>query len=623
MATIALTRPIPPHRSSSTAVTSISPPLNIDTLPQSPSTDSSSDPAQAIPNKHIPSCPTGPVRTSDEDRSPSPPLEPCVAPSQSSLLYPPDRFTRVDHGLLSLYAIEPQDLASAVDYTSRQPLPDAAHVFPWLHGIHSQNHIQQAFFTTRNRAIRKTPHCLRGITLVKADGDISVSRLKGAISSHEFMQAGSTPEFIDIDPREGFSVRNFHIQVAKHAMTSDIIVYGEDSTHVTKLGWDIAEAQRRWRESHETTEEPVPEYNTFTCTSTFSEFEGKFPGIVAIDSSGNSTGNVIDFFLQERREMYAMTKASEISYNVWLGPTPYPGSEDEEQFDILIECSDLGHLNPASLQAIAEDERPPATQCHFDFPSSGSILPPTWSHAEADAILETCKWIFHLAHGTQPLPSQKSGFDDDDDEEERVDTQMDDVDGAPPKLGPGPRKILIHCADGYTESTMLAIAYFSYSSGCPISKAWVDLHRDKKRNFFAYPADVALLSAISARLLRESPMCPSLSLQDVTSLVKSEPPWFASLDGSLPSRILDYMYLGNLGHASNPDLLRALGIGQVLSVGETAMWRDGEHGRWGEENICMVDGVQDNGIDPLTDEFERCLEFIGESRAPISASDCG
>lgn len=625
MATIALTRPFPAHRSSSTAVTSISPPLNIDTLPQSPSAESSSDAAAAVPNKHIPSCPTGPVRTSDEDRSPSPALEPCASAPQSSFLFPPDRFTRMEDGLLSLYTIDPSDLASALDYTSRQPLPDAAHVFPWLHGIHSQNHIQQAFFTTRNRAIRKTPHCLRGISVVKADDDISVCRLKGAISSHEFMQAGPDPEFIDIDPREGFSVRNFHIQTAKHAMTSDIVVYGEDATYVTKLGWDIAEAQRRWRESHEMTDEPVPEYNTFICTCPFSEFEENFPDIVAVDNCGNNTGKVIDFFLQERREMYAMTKASEISHNVWVGPTPYPGSEDEEQFDILIECSDLGHLNPAALQAVAEDERPNTAQQHFDFPSSGSILPPTWSHAEVDAILESCKWIFHLSHGTHPLIAQESAFDDDGDEGENdadataaghADTEMTEADDAPPKQpSPGPRKILIHCADGYTESTMLAIAYFSYSTGCPIPKAWVDLHRDKKRNFFAYPADVALLTAISARLLRESPVCPSLSLQDITSLVKSEPSWFAGLDGSLPSRILDYMYLGNLGHASNPDLLRALGIEQILSVGETAMWRDGEHDIWGKENICMVDGVQDNGIDPLTDEFERCLEFIGESHA--------
>ena len=42
------------------------------------------------------------------------------------------------------------------------------------------------------------------------------------------------------------------------------------------------------------------------------------------------------------------------------------------------------------------------------------------------------------------------------------------------------------------------------------------------------------------------------------------------------------------------------------------MWREGEQAEWGEENVCVVQGVQDNGIDPLTNEFERCLEFIGE-----------
>lgn len=95
----------------------------------------------------------------------------------------------------------------------------------------------------------------------------------------------------------------------------------------------------------------------------------------------------------------------------------------------------------------------------------------------------------------------------------------------------------------------------------------------------------------------------------------------AALDGSLPSRVLDYMYLGNLGHANNPGLLKALGINQILSVGETAMWRDGELEDWGVDNTCTVQGVQDNGIDSLTDEFERCLDFIGKcASAAINGS---
>lgn len=171
---------------------------------------------------------------------------------------------------------------------------------------------------------------------------------------------------------------------------------------------------------------------------------------------------------------------------------------------------------------------------------------------------------------------------------------------------------------------MLAVAYHSFALGLPVPHAWLDLHTTQHRNCFAYPSDVALLSAIAPRLLLDSPAraaasgsgsassSDALSPWETAGLVKAdEPKWFTGFDGSFPSRVLEYMYLGNLGHANNPDLLRAMGIGQILSVGETAMWRDGELEQWGEENVCLVQGVQDNGIDPLTDEFERCLAFIG------------
>jgi len=77
---------------------------------------------------------------------------------------------------------------------------------------------------------------------------------------------------------------------------------------------------------------------------------------------------------------------------------------------------------------------------------------------------------------------------------------------------------------------------------------------------------------------------------------------------------LPYMYLGNLGHANNPELLRELGITRILSVGEPLSWSDDlkETLDWPAENLMMVDRVQDNGVDPLWAEFERCLKFIGK-----------
>lgn len=472
--------------------------------------------------------------------------------------------------------------------------------------------MQQAFFVQRRRALRRTPGCLRSITIVKADGDLAFARLKGAIAPNEFLQSGSIAEFIEVDPKEGFSVRNFQIQAAKTAVTSDIIVYGDDRPSVQSLAFDIAAAQARWRELHDTQGQPLPAYNTFICTASFREFEKHHPEIVAVDASGNLTGRVIDFFHQERREMYEMTKASEISHNVWLGPTPDQGSDDERQFDVLIECSDLGHLDPAALKTIAESQEQPLKHPYVDFPSSGSILPPTWSHSEADGILETCKWIYCLAHGTNPH------FETTDTDGDSV---MSDATESPDSTVIA-RKILIHCADGYTESTLLGIAYFSYSTGLPIPDAWLRLHTEMQRNFFAYPTDVALLTAIAPRLLSESPVCSDRNLSDITAQIRDEPRWFSGLDGSLPSRVLDYMYLGNLGHANNPELLKAMGIRQILSVGEMAMWRDGEREEWGEDNICVVQGVQDNGIDPLTEEFERCLKFIGKPYFPRGTRLC-
>jgi hypothetical protein len=95
------------------------------------------------------------------------------------------------------------------------------------------------------------------------------------------------------------------------------------------------------------------------------------------------------------------------------------------------------------------------------------------------------------------------------------------------------------------------------------------------------------------------------------------PSWFthAAFDGSFPSRILPHMYLGNLQHANNPEMLRALGITRVLSIGEQITWETEKELDAGMR-LLYLDNVQDNGIDPLLDYIDTCLEFLGKS--PIS-----
>jgi dual specificity MAP kinase phosphatase len=298
--------------------------------------------------------------------------------------------------------------------------------------------------------------------------------------------------------------------------------------------------------------------------------------------------------------MCSMSKASEISNNVWLGPSPdvilHPSDcaadASGKQFDLLIETSDAAAVpGPRLLDKVQQRlASKPARRLVFSFPSSGSILPTNDCNKEVDDFITTVRWLYHLAN---PDPAGNA----------EVDSEGDTVMESTPK--PAPVTVLIHCPDGYTESTLLAVAYLMFADGLPLHEAWLKLHTEKGRNFFAYPSDVAFLRTIQARLLTASPNVRGLSAARLTG-----PSWLVLMDGSLPSRILPYMYLGNINHANNPDLLRALGIRRILSVGEYLHWSRADLRAWGDENRMFVDSVQDNGIDPLTQEFDRCLEYI-------------
>ncbi|KAI9794357.1 MAG: tyrosine/serine/threonine protein phosphatase pps1 [Peltula sp. TS41687] len=561
------------------------------------------------PNKHLqPLSPGIPPVQAPETPPASPPTKSCdrqpptesYIPQTSSLLYPPTTYKRVLDSP-RIYSIDAEGFAAAINHISSRPLPGPRQVFPWLHGLHPQNQTQLTFFVARRRSQRKAPKCLREITIVKVGGDLTTSRIKGAIAPSEILHdgLGVEPSFLDIDPVDGFSVRNFHIQPCKMATVSDIVIYGDENAKEVdyiQLAKKIAAAQRIWRSQESPGDKGPTRFNTFILSTPFREFEASYPELVAIDSTGTLTEHVMDFFRQERTEMCEMSRASEIAKNVWLGPTPEDFSEfgntarsADHPYDVLIEATDLAPIPEARLlKGIADALREWVPQV-LDFPSSGSIMSPVCSDVDIAGILNTCKWIHNLADPeTSDVSEQEHDLDGD------VTMSVD-----PPQ----PRKILIHCMDGYTETSLLALVYLMYVDALPVHEAWLRLHCEKKRNFFAYPTDASLLMHFQPQILEASPKRRDM-------LVGPHPPWLLRMDGSLPSRILPYMYLGNLGHARNPELLRAIGIGQVLSVGESVFWPWKLQEKWGLDNLMRVDNVQDNGIDTLTDEFSRCLDFI-------------
>ncbi|KAJ3809725.1 hypothetical protein F5876DRAFT_43269 [Lentinula aff. lateritia] len=138
-----------------------------------------------------------------------------------------------------------------------------------------------------------------------------------------------------------------------------------------------------------------------------------------------------------------------------------------------------------------------------------------------------------------------------------------------------------------------------------------------------------------------SPWLPSLFGGDHQS-------WFNDprFDGSFPSRVLPFLYLGNLAHASNVYMLQALGITHVVSVGECALVPPDSHNArghgpsgnnqgsghfipskssahqgslWIEERagrikVLDIQGVCDDGIDTLEPQLEPICDWIDQAR---------
>ena len=113
---------------------------------------------------------------------------------------------------------------------------------------------------------------------------MSHSKLKGAVAPEEILQsnpdemdANDGGEFVEIDPREGFSVRNFQIQACKMATVSDVVVYGDDKTprtEVEALAKKISTAQALWqRKNGSLQDNEERSFNTFVVSGKWQTFE--------------------------------------------------------------------------------------------------------------------------------------------------------------------------------------------------------------------------------------------------------------------------------------------------------------------------------------------------------------
>ncbi|GAA5842339.1 hypothetical protein JCM11251_003988 [Rhodosporidiobolus azoricus] len=563
------------------------------------------------------------------------------------------------------------------------------------------------------------------------------------------------------------NLRHFSLQGAKYASISDIVVYSENGIDET-----VVEAAAKVREAMDLEWQKRGRtgvrYNVYVVSDPFSAFERDFPHLVAIDAHGFSR-NRINFFDREKEEMRVLTQASEIGENVWLGNTQdvpmanthtRPLSSDSTSsllddgnpysFSICVESHDAAPLCAAQTLSLAdgmlntlEAQGQALTEVRRLLSDNGDAE--SFVESKTTVLRPHVDDLIHLealststALGTSP----------------RLVTayvnQLVDLacwirdQASPPPLTRGahlPRRVLLHCADGYTETSLLALTYVMVTRRCPATEAYLFLQHECQRSFFVYPTDRQTVLKLEQRVMavlkreddeeegalrwhaeqqvvlvtaqaqaaikgeaksgivgaRSSGMERSdsgfvdstpasfeekdlalatvgvdeatataiaLELEETKRSIEEqlqrelsrpkvemrlssprEDGWFfgPTFEGHFPSRILPYLYLGNLNHASNALMLKELGITHVVSLGESALhpprapstfsaltapFRSSpssssddlpENSLWLEErlgNISVLDmkNVADDGIDSIQPCIDEALEFIENAR---------
>ena len=263
-----------------------------------------------------------------------------------------------------------------------------------------------------------------------------------------------------------------------------------------------------------------------------------------------------------------------------------------------------------------EGEFTPRKSQSLDFPSSGSIALGQLNIASVEVLLNTCYLIYQVYASTK-------------------------------------FQALLYCSNGYTETSLLLIAYLIFLWDIPLEETLLRLHKEYGRPYFLFHADLQILGHLQSILREFSPNRKSNStkyLESVKTYLVTQDPKdllrlsitsemfsniflfklpsssnFTNLKGPLPSKILDHLYLGSLEHAEKPELLKKLGITHILSLGERLSWVFNHESKrskceeWYSNwkiiekqgiQICWIQNLEDNGVDPIINQLTHALEFI-------------
>ncbi|ORY05000.1 DSPc-domain-containing protein [Basidiobolus meristosporus CBS 931.73] len=510
-----------------------------------------------------------------------------------------------------------------------QPLPVHT-LFPWLHAIDLTDYEKGKLFKLSQPDL---PY-YKGLVLLHSSKEATKCRLSGSVFFEEIITStptttGQPPVWSFLPPQSlvtndgALNLRNFASQIARYASISDIVVYsteGDDAAlemaqKVSLAQMNIAQARKASQGYNGIT------YNTYVVVgmqiNPFSKIEALLPELVTVDAQG-CIKNYINYWSQEREECRIFTRASEVSSNVWVGNgKDAPFSKPDELYPVP-EIYNLATSNPNNISICFE------TSEFAEYPDDADLealaqklikLPPPESKSLSGPTVHM-KVGVGISHPSESMES--------------VTTRIVNTVQFIKRQAEEGRRILIYCGDGYSETSVLVLTYLMYCYRLTLPQAYFILQT--KRSFSVAQHDLELLMCVEdlvwATIEAEKEhqgslnaagndkcqinVSDNLTLQtDLLAAKEIGSSWFynSKFRGSFPSRILPYLYLGDYNHATNPDLLRLLGITHILSAGE-----DTKQSTRAFE-ILYLDNLLDDGVDSLVPYLDECVEFIEAAEA--------
>lgn len=517
--------------------------------------------------------------------------------------------------LFDLRAISLQQLSCVFNWYFNKALPPTNQMFPWLHGLHEDNFTQRSFFmeqkilqhqsqrgksalnfavdvskpqdarlimcvnkspslSSTNKVLRNSvnaPEILRPIEYLRQEVFSKVERLVrkafpqlehddcwvAAVTelvANDCFNTGNIPEFLNLDPSRGVSLRNFHIQVAKLAHCADFVVYCFCESHLSTCKCystarllriaqlcDMSEGKQAYNvfvlkdpispetpdiyTSNEDATTPVISDSTKRTQLLMSSMKGLRTDIFSSWDSGLQ--------VKEKIETTKMSAATKLNMNVWLGNTwdfqimmhhwrkllgdaeinyetsitPPKGAE-HLYFEPANSCLGIDCTRDAELMSILQMPRAHwklFIHCHNDasFPTPTLLAELLFKYTITSHKADDVSEIHHLE-----FPSAGSiGMGDC-----KQESLMSIVNTC--KLlylyssssGQDSLASLIYCSDGYTELSFLSICYLIYSKNVTLEDAALALHLEYQRPYYLFASDVVVLQKLETLLRMFSPL---------------------------------------------------------------------------------------------------------------------